>query len=111
MVKLLFFVLLWIFFCSELTDSAVNYTWDPSNNIPIADAPAVPRTTPQLPDNPFLPPGLPSLFPPIPSLSSFLNDPWDVKVGSNTFYILIAIGVGLVIFAVYCFYRGRQREY
>jgi hypothetical protein len=86
------------FFCSPIGSSAVNFTWDPTNNIPVPNAPPVPRLPPVFPDIP-IPPGLPDLG---NDFKKFLNDPWGLEVGSNLFWVLLALGVLLIIIFISC---------
>jgi len=86
------------FFCSPIGSSAVNFTFDPGNNIPIPTAAPVYRLPSFFPDIP-IPPGLPALG---DEFKKFLNDPWGLQVGSNLFYVLIAIGVLLILIVVCC---------
>jgi len=86
------------FFCSVIGSSAVNFTFDPGNNIPIPNATPVSRLPSWFPDIP-LPPGLPELG---DEFKKFLEDPWSLTVGSDLFYVLIAVGVILIFIIVCC---------
>eukprot|EP01123_Difflugia_compressa_P012728 TRINITY_DN5570_c0_g1_i1.p1 TRINITY_DN5570_c0_g1~~TRINITY_DN5570_c0_g1_i1.p1 ORF type:complete len:724 (+),score=119.82 TRINITY_DN5570_c0_g1_i1:3-2174(+) len=92
------------FFCSETSYPVVNFTFDGKNNIPVSDAPTLgPRSGPSYPDSPGSG-GIP--IPPI--VSSFFDDPFAVKVGSTTFWILVGVGILLVLLcALCCFHRSR----
>jgi len=87
------------FFCSELPGTAAEYTFDPSENVPVTDAPSAPtRPGPSDPDNPLTPPGgIPNILPPfIPQLF----DEWGLTVGSTLFYVIIGIGILIVFICI-----------
>jgi len=86
------------FFCSAIGSSAVNFTFDPGNNIPIPTAAPTYRLPPIFPDIP-IPPGLPELG---DEFKKFLNDPWGLQVGSNLFYVLIALAVIIIFVVIGC---------
>jgi hypothetical protein len=86
------------FYCRIIGSSAVNYTFDPTGNIPIPSAPNSPtRGIPFLPDFPIPP----DLFPEFEDFQKLLGD-WDLWVGSNLFYFLIVLGIVLIIVCVLC---------
>jgi leishmanolysin len=85
------------FFCSPIGSSAVNFTFDPSSNIPIPNAPAAPPLSPFFGDIP-LPPGLPTE---IADEVKKILDEWGLEVGSTLFWLLIGIGIFLIVVGIF----------
>jgi len=84
------------FFCSPIGSSAVNFTFDPSSNIPIPNAPNAPPHVPFFPDIP-LPDGLPQI---VDEVKKILNE-WGLEVGSTLFWVLIGIGIFLIVVGIF----------
>jgi hypothetical protein len=80
------------FFCTPIGSSAVNFTFDPSSNIPIPNAPNASPHIPFLPDIP-IPPGFPKL--------ADVLDEWGLTVGSTLFWILLVIGIVLIAVGIF----------
>jgi len=74
------------FFCST-TSSALNFTWDPTGNVPIPNAPPVERNPPTFPDIPF------------PPAFAFWRSGAAGGIYFLSNYLLITIGVLFVYFS------------
>jgi len=84
------------FFCSFIGSSAVNFTFDPSSNIPIPNAPTAPAHFPGIPDIP-IPPSFPSI---VNKVEQLLNQ-WGLTVGSTLFWLLLGIGIFLIVVVIF----------